>query len=121
MSVTRTIIVDDMTPGKLAEIFAHMNSDDQARFFNKVASETRDWGGFGWCGQCAYIIDELSDEGANVVLTLAGHIQDKAARDSDGPRMAETNEDSARGEAGPARACKASPNPSHIATQGDDR
>jgi hypothetical protein len=98
---TRTVSLADLTPSELAAIFAHMNSDDQAHFFNKVASETRGWPGTGWCGQCAYIIDGLSDEGAKVVLTLAGHIE---ARDSDGPRMAETNEDSARGVAGPARA-----------------
>lgn len=74
---SRTVSLADMTAGELAAIFAHMPSDEQAHFFNAVASEVRGWPGLGRCGQCAYIIDGLSDEGAKVILTLAGHVQAK--------------------------------------------
>lgn len=78
MVVTRTLSLDDLTPKEMAAIFAPMDSVGQAQFFNAVATATKYWPGTGWCGQCAYIIDDLSDEGARAVLTLAGHIQDKA-------------------------------------------
>lgn len=45
-----------------------------------------------WIVSLGISVGEITRERAN------------ALRDSDGPRMAETNEDSARGEAGPARA-----------------
>jgi hypothetical protein len=76
---SRTIALDDLTPGELATLFAHMASDDQAHFFNKVGAITRNWPGTGWCMQCAHIVDCLSDEGAKVVLTLAGHIRPDSA------------------------------------------
>lgn len=88
---TRTITLDDMTPEELAQLFAPMGSDEQARFFDALAVITGDWRGLGWCGQCAYMVDNLSTAGAEVVLTLAGHIE--AHRDSrskpEGPRLCE--------------------------------
>lgn len=82
VSPTRTISLGDMKPDELAYLFARMDSNEQAHFFNRVAVETREWPGTGWCYQCAHIIDALSDEGARVVTTLAGHIQDRQAAPS---------------------------------------
>lgn len=61
---------------------------------------------------------DLTAEAEKEVAALQAMLDDvraSAPSDSDGPRMAETNEDLARGEAGPARAeatAKASPEPS---------
>jgi hypothetical protein len=63
---------------------------------------TRLWQSYNsWEGQ-GRLIDAVHDALEPILAREMGFV----ARDSDGPRMAETNEDSARGEAGPARAAE---------------
>ena len=53
------------TPEEIAELFASLSSEEQARFFNRVAEVASVWQGAGFVMQMQYITD---DEG----LTLAG-------------------------------------------------
>lgn len=57
--------VKEITPEIIAELFAELGSDEQARFFNRVAEVSSRWGGGGLAMQLQWITD---DNG----LTLAG-------------------------------------------------
>lgn len=61
MKVIEDDQVKDITPEILAKAFAHMHSDEQARFFNRVAEISSPWLNM----QLQYITDEDG-------LTLAG-------------------------------------------------
>ena len=65
----KKILVGDslvtITPEIVAELFADMGSDEQARFFNHVDVVASTWGGAGLCIQLQAITD---DDG----LSLAG-------------------------------------------------
>ncbi len=74
--ITRTLALDDLTPTELATLFADMGSDEQAQFFNALKPITDVYGGLGWCGQCAYLKDDLDAGGRDVLATLAGHAFD---------------------------------------------
>lgn len=78
-NITRTIILDDLTPQELARVFSIMASDEQAAFFNALHGEVQNYGGTGWCGQCAWIVDDLDRGGRDIIKTLAGHVADKQA------------------------------------------
>lgn len=60
------LIIDDalveVTPERLAALFAHLGSDEQARFFNALDSEMSGW---CWAMQLQYVTDDSG-------LTLAG-------------------------------------------------
>lgn len=63
-------IIDDgmckeITPEIVAELFAGMDSEGQARFFNHVHDIASTWSGGGLCFQLQYVTD---DDG----LTLGG-------------------------------------------------
>lgn len=79
MTVTRTIALDDLHPGELAEIFANYASDDQARFFNTLAIKVKDWPGTGWCMQSSEIAPKLTHDGKAVVTKLAEWIEEQGA------------------------------------------
>lgn len=55
----------EITPEIVAELFAGMDSEGQARFFNHVHDIASTWSGGGLCFQLQYITD---DDG----LTLGG-------------------------------------------------
>ncbi len=74
MSITRTITVDDLTPGELAEIFAEMSGDQQAEFFTAVWIIARAWPGAGWCQQSYDIARNLDRDGREAIETLAAHV-----------------------------------------------
>jgi hypothetical protein len=56
--------IENVTPERVAELFANMNSTQQAHFFNHVAAVTSKWDQ-DFCFQLQFITDD--DE-----LTLAG-------------------------------------------------
>lgn len=70
MAVTRTIELDDLTPDELAELFAHMFGDQQARFFTRVGEIAATWPGAGWCQQCCAISEHLDKVGTETILKL---------------------------------------------------
>ena len=57
--------IKDATPEIIAELFAGLGSDGQARFFNHVDEVASTWGNGGWPMQLQYVTE---DDG----LTLAG-------------------------------------------------
>ena len=80
MAVTRTIEVNDLTPGELATLFADMNGDQQAQFFATVWDIAKAWPGAGWCQQ-SYDIVRFADAnpGArDAIATLAAHLEPAA-------------------------------------------
>lgn len=79
MTVRRTITLDDLTPVELAMLFCDFDSEQQADFFDAVGEISSQWGGMGWCGQCAQIVDDLTPRAARTIETLAGHVADKGA------------------------------------------
>lgn len=58
-------VMSIVTPELIAEIFAEMDSTEQAKFFNHVAEVASQWNGMGFPMQLQYITDEDG-------LTLAG-------------------------------------------------
>lgn len=57
--------LQEITPEIVAELFAGMGSDEQARFFNRVSEVASKWKGMGLYMQLQYVTDEDG-------LTLAG-------------------------------------------------
>lgn len=72
--ITRSIVIDDLTPAEIAQLFAGQDSGGQAEFFTELAKITAGWPGAGWCMQCAHIKDLMTPEGRQIVTTLAEHI-----------------------------------------------
>lgn len=75
----RKINVDiNLSPWDLAAEFANLNSNDQARFFNHLATITEKWPG-GMAGQLQFVTDDplLSDEG-RAAMSLIGEYADKS-------------------------------------------
>lgn len=72
MTVTREIKIV-LTPPELAELFCGLFDDDQAEFFEHVGLITKAWPGAGWCQQACSLSEDLSDEGREVIRTLASH------------------------------------------------
>lgn len=72
--VTRTVVLDDLTPAEAAKIIAHWGSGEQAAFFDALWEEGKDWPGTGWCMQACHIADEIGITGRKFVNTLAGHV-----------------------------------------------
>lgn len=64
--------VTDPTPELVAELFAGMDSADQAKFFNHVAEISSTWKLAGWVIQLQYITDEdgLSLAGRRVMQQI---------------------------------------------------
>lgn len=75
MAVSRTIVLDDLTPQDVADIFCAMNSGDQAAVFNEIGAIASTWPNGGWCVQACEIVRarELSDAGRKVIAALADH------------------------------------------------
>jgi len=65
----------DVTPEIVAELFAEMYSDEQARFFNHVAKVSSQWDGGGLVMQLQYLTDEdgLSLKGRNVMSYIGDY------------------------------------------------
>lgn len=69
--ITRTVTVSDLSPAELASIFANYDDTQQARFFDCLADEVKDWPGTGWCMQCSYIEGKMTDRAKDIVRKLA--------------------------------------------------
>ena len=65
-----------ITPERLADIFAEMNSESMAIFFNRLADIEKDWiknGGGGWPFQLQYVTDEeILEAPARQLMELIG-------------------------------------------------
>ena len=66
LDLTNHPSIVDVTPEVIAEIFADMGSDEQARFFNHIAVVASKWGAGGYLGMQLQAITE------DCGLTLAG-------------------------------------------------
>lgn len=73
MTITRTITLDDLTPVELADCFASMFADEQAKFFAEVARIAATWPGAGMCQQACSIATHLDVNGLFVIEKLAEH------------------------------------------------
>ena len=80
MSITRTIELDDLTPDELAEVFAHMDGEQQARFFTCVGEIAATWPGAGWCQQSCAISEHLDKIGTETIAKLAEWAADPYVR-----------------------------------------
>lgn len=80
-TVTRTVVVSDLTPAEMASIFAQWDSDQQAAFFDALKAEAADWPGMGWCGQAMSIVDKLGDPGFEIVAKLADWLKSRAEQE----------------------------------------
>lgn len=69
--IARTIVIDDVSPEELAELFAGMVDEDQARFFARVGEIADGWSGAGWCQQCCSISEHLDRKATETILKLA--------------------------------------------------
>lgn len=81
MKVTRTIQINDLTPGELADLFTEFDGHGQAQFFARIWEVAKEWPGAGWCQQ-SYDIARHADENPgcrDAVTTLAAHFQGEAA------------------------------------------
>jgi hypothetical protein len=74
MTVTRTIELNDLEPVELAEMFAAMSGQDQARFFGAVWRIAKSWPGAGWCQQSCELVTHLDKDGRDALTTLAAHL-----------------------------------------------
>lgn len=63
---------------QLAEKFAHMDRDKQARFFNHVYEVSRVWCGTSWRTEMHWVLQskDLSYGGREVLQTISNIIQD---------------------------------------------
>lgn len=69
-TLKRTIEIADITPEELAELFAGMFDDQQARFFTRVGEIAATWPGAGWCQQCCSISEHLDKTAIETILKL---------------------------------------------------
>ena len=72
--VTRTVVVNDLTPEEMAFIFATWFSDKQAAFFAAIHTESADWPGSGWCQQAEGIVRDATGKALFVLDKLADHV-----------------------------------------------
>lgn len=79
MKITRTFEIADITPEELAQVFAGMYADEQARFFAAIKPIAAQWPGAGWCQQSHGIARNLNADGRFVIDTLVAHIRDDKA------------------------------------------
>ena len=70
MSITRTIVLDDLTPEELAVNFLAMDGKRQAAFFNAFKAITDKWPGAGWCQQCCALSEYLNRDGIETIAKL---------------------------------------------------
>ncbi len=73
MTITRTVVIDDLTPEELAGRFADMGPRQQAKFFAAVAAIADTWSGAGMCMQAYAIADYLDAQGKYAIERLADH------------------------------------------------
>ncbi len=71
MIVTRSLLIDDLTPEEAANIFLREGDEWQAAFFNAFKSITDTWPGAGWCQQSYAIAQHLDRSGAETIAKLA--------------------------------------------------
>jgi len=69
-SITRTFEIEDIAPEELAFLFAHMDGEQQARFFSIVGRIADAWPGAGWCQQCCAISEHLDAKATETILKL---------------------------------------------------
>lgn len=62
-------------PATLAELYANMNSEEQATFWDLAAFHFNEWGGGKSCMQNCEIAHDLSDRAKEHVKNLAEHIR----------------------------------------------
>lgn len=77
-TITRTEEVTiSLTIEEIAQAFAGMFGDEQAKFFAIVHEIAKPWPGAGWCQQSYDIAKNLTYEGREVIRTLASHALDR--------------------------------------------
>lgn len=69
-ALTRTFEIEDITADELAELFANLHADQQARFFSRVGEIAETWPGAGWCQQCCSISRHLDKVGTETILKI---------------------------------------------------
>ncbi len=71
--VTRTIVLDDIGPAELAQLFCDMGDIDQAQFFSAIKPIAEKWSSAGWCMQACGIAEQIDPAGRDVITKLAEH------------------------------------------------
>jgi hypothetical protein len=74
--LTRSLVIDDLTPSELATVFVNFGSEKQADFFNQVAIQVEPWGALGWQKQSIWIAEDLTAKGRVIVEDLAAMISE---------------------------------------------
>ena len=73
--LTRHIEVSfEPTPEDLAFVFAAFSASQQAIFFARVWTISKEWPGAGWCQQSYEIAKFLSNDGRSTLSTLNAHV-----------------------------------------------
>ncbi|MBI0530888.1 hypothetical protein [Sphingomonas sp. TX0522] len=72
--VTRTIQIDDLTPGELADLFTEFDEYGQCQFFERVWEIAKAWPGAGWCQQSFSIARQASPAAREAIRVLASHL-----------------------------------------------
>ena len=57
-------------PEELAAVFAHMDGEQQARFFSRVGQIADGWPGAGWCQQCCAMSVHFDAKATETILKL---------------------------------------------------
>jgi hypothetical protein len=78
MSVTRTIEINDLSPGEMAALFTEMRGEQQAQFFSAVWDYAKAWPGAGWCQQSCDIVSHADSAARSAISTLAAHLEPEA-------------------------------------------
>jgi hypothetical protein len=71
VTISRTVNFDDITPEELAALFAEMDGEQQAEFFDRLHALTKQWPGAGWCQQCCAISEHLTPQAQEIIAKLA--------------------------------------------------
>lgn len=62
----------EASPELLAELFARLDNNDQARFFNRVAEVADTWSNGGWPFQLQYVTESELTLGGRRVMQMIG-------------------------------------------------
>lgn len=74
-----------VTPEMVAELFAGMCDDDQAKFFNHVAKVATTWSNGGWPMQLQHVTDQSAlNDGGRRVMQMIGEYSHWGIVDGEG-------------------------------------
>lgn len=74
MKVVRTLVIDDLSPRELADLFTEFDGYQQAQFFARIWEVAKEWPGAGWCQQSAEIARHADNDAIQTIRTLASHL-----------------------------------------------